>query len=66
MVTLVRAQLLGAEPRQEAEFGVAASPIIDLGETEEESAVVLGGRAGRAGGSRRRSQGLVSQRQVAY
>ena len=66
MVTLVKAQLLGTEPRQEAEFGVVESPITDLGETEEESTVVLGGRAGRAGGGRRRSQWLVSQRQVAY
>lgn len=46
---LIRAQLLGAEPRQEV-LAVAVSPSIDLGETEEES-VVLGGRAGHVAGA---------------
>ena len=51
MVTLVRVRLHVAEPRQEVEFGVVASPSIDLGKTEEESGVVLGGRAGHVPGA---------------
>ena len=65
MVTLVRVQLHVAEPRQEVEFGVVASPSIDLGKTEEESGVVLGGRAGHVpgadGGGEERSGAGVSE-----